>query len=54
MQCSNLGALLGPPAVAALVSAGGWSWAALYTTPALLVSIAAAWVLHRREAARAQ
>lgn len=53
MQCSNLGALIGPPAVAALVSAGGWSWAALYTTPALLGSIAAALVLHRREAMKA-
>jgi predicted MFS family arabinose efflux permease len=53
MQCSNLGALIGPPAVAALVSAGGWSWAALYTTPALLGSIVAAWVLHRREATKA-
>ena len=52
MQCSNLGALIGPPAVAALVSTGGWSWAALYTTPALLLSIAAAWILHRREAGR--
>lgn len=50
MQCSNMGALIGPPVVAALVSTGGWSWAALYTTPALLASIAAAWVLHRREA----
>lgn len=49
MQCSNLGALIGPPAVAALVSAGGWSWAALYTTPALLAAIIPAWVLHRRE-----
>jgi predicted MFS family arabinose efflux permease len=52
MQCSNIGSLLGPPVVAALVSAGGWSWAALYTTPALLASIAAAWVLHRREATK--
>jgi MFS family permease len=52
MQCSNLGALIGPPAVAALVASGGWSWAALYTTPALLASIVAAWVLHRREATK--
>ncbi len=50
MQFSNFGALIGPPAVATLVAGGGWSWAALYTTPALLGSIAAAWVLHRREA----
>ncbi|MBX3501114.1 MAG: MFS transporter [Alphaproteobacteria bacterium] len=54
MQCSNIGALIGPPVVAALVTAGGWSWAALYTTPALLASIAAAWVLHRREAVTAR
>lgn len=51
MQFSNLGALVGPPAVAALVSSGGWSWATIYTTPALLGSILAAWVLHRREPA---
>ena len=50
MQCSNFGVLVGPPAVAALVSAGDWSWAVLYTTPALLLSIVPAWVLHRREA----
>ncbi len=49
MQGSNIGLLLGPPVVAALVSAGGWSWALLYTTPALGGAALAAWALHRAE-----
>ncbi len=49
MQGSNIGALLGPPIVAALVSAGDWSWALLYTTPALACAVVAAWFLHRAE-----
>jgi MFS family permease len=49
MQGSNIGLLLGPPIVAALVSAGGWSWALLFTTPALAGAALAAWVLHRAE-----
>lgn len=49
MQGSNIGALLGPPLVAALVSLGGWSWALLYTTPALACAALAAWMLDRAE-----
>jgi MFS family permease len=46
MQGSNIGSLLGPPVVAILVSAGGWSWALFFTTPALAGAVLAAWVLH--------
>lgn len=49
MQGSNIGLLLGPPVVAALVAAGGWPWALLYTTPALGGAALAAWALHRAE-----
>jgi MFS family permease len=49
MQGSNIGALLGPPVVAALVAAGDWSWALLYTTPALACAALAGWGLHRAE-----
>jgi MFS family permease len=54
MQGSNIGALLGPPVVAALVVAGGWSWALLYTTPALAGAAIAAWILDRAERRLAQ
>lgn len=49
MQGSNVGALLGPPIVAALVSAGGWSWALFLIVPALTGAVAAAGWLHRAE-----
>ncbi len=49
MQGSNVGSLLGPPIVAALVSAGGWPWALCFTTPTLAGAVLAAWVLHRTE-----
>jgi MFS family permease len=49
MQGSNIGSLLGPPIVAALVSAGGWTWALLYVVPALACAGVAAWLLHRVE-----
>ncbi len=49
MQGSNAGLLIGPPIVAALVSAGGWSWALFYVIPALACSALAAWLLHRAE-----
>jgi hypothetical protein len=49
MQGSNVGSLLGPPIVAALVSTGGWSWALYYTTPALACAALSAWILHGAE-----
>ncbi len=52
MQGSNLGILIGPPTVAVLVSAGGWSMAPWFTTPALALSALAGWLLQRREDAR--
>ncbi|HJQ61138.1 MAG TPA: MFS transporter, partial [Vineibacter sp.] len=54
IQGSNIGSLLGPPIVAALVSAGGWSWALLYVVPALCCAAIAAWLLHRVEASARQ
>jgi DHA1 family inner membrane transport protein len=49
MQVSNLGALLGPPATAALVSAGGWPAAAWLTSTALGTAALAGLFLHWRE-----
>lgn len=49
MQGSNIGALLGPPITAALVSAGGWPAAAWLTSVALAITTAAAIFLHCRE-----
>jgi MFS family permease len=49
MQGSNVGALLGPPITAALVSAGGWPAAAWLTSVALGITTAAAVFLHWRE-----
>ena len=49
MQGSNVGALLGPPITAALVSAGGWPAAAWLTSVALGITTAAAIFLHWRE-----
>ncbi|MFI5000425.1 MAG: CynX/NimT family MFS transporter [Reyranellales bacterium] len=49
MQCSNMGALLGPPITAALVSTGGWPAAAWLTSVALTVAAAAGLFLHWRE-----
>lgn len=49
MQGANIGSLLGPPVVAMLVSAGGWSWALYFTTPVLACAVLAAWILHRAE-----
>lgn len=49
MQMSNLGALIGPPITAALVSAGGWPAAAWMTSTALLIAAAAGVFLHWRE-----
>jgi len=49
MQISNLGALLGPPATAALVSAGGWPAATWLTSVALGTAALAGIFLHWRE-----
>ncbi len=49
MQGSNLGALLGPPIVAALVTSGGWPAAARLTTVALGCAALAGAFLHWRE-----
>ncbi len=49
MQGSNIGALLGPPVTAALVSSGGWPAAAWLTSVALAVVAAAGVFLHWRE-----
>jgi MFS family permease len=52
MQVSNLGALVGPPNTAALVSAGGWPAAAWMTSVALGIVAASALFLHWRERRR--
>lgn len=52
MQVSNLGALLGPPITAALVSAGGWPAAAWLTSLALGLAAVAGLFLHWRERRR--
>ena len=49
MQGSNIGALLGPPITAALVSAGGWPAAGWLTGMALLIVAGSGVFLHRRE-----
>ena len=49
MQVSNLGALLGPPITAALISAGGWPAAAWMTSTVLTIAAAAGIFLHWRE-----
>ncbi len=49
MQGSNIGALLGPPITAALVSAGGWPAAAWLTSVALLIVAGSGLFLHWRE-----
>lgn len=49
MQGSNIGALLGPPITAALVSAGGWPAAAWLTSVALATVAASGLFLHWRE-----
>jgi len=52
MQGSNVGALVGPPITAMLVSAGGWPQAAWLTSSALGVVAASALFLHRLEGRR--
>ncbi|WIM13879.1 MFS transporter [Enhydrobacter sp.] len=52
MQGSNIGALLGPPVTAALVSSGGWPAAAWLSSGALAIVAASAVFLHRRERRR--
>jgi cyanate permease len=52
MQVSNLGALLGPPITAALVSTGGWPAAAWLTSLALGLAAVAGLFLHWRERRR--
>ena len=52
MQVSNIGALLGPPITAALVSAGGWPAAAWLTTVALVCVAGFGVFLHWRERRR--
>jgi len=52
MQVSNLGALIGPPITAALVSAGGWLAASWMTGTALGIAALAGIFLHWRERRR--
>ena len=52
MQVSNLGALIGPPITAALVSAGGWPAASWMTAIALGIAALAGVFLHWRERRR--
>ena len=52
MQVSNIGALLGPPITATLVSAGGWPAAAWLTTAALVCVAGFGVFLHWREKRR--
>ncbi len=52
MQGSNIGGLLGPPIVAALVASGGWPSAAWLTSVALGIVTASALFLHWRERRR--
>ena len=52
MQVSNIGALLGPPITATLVSAGGWPAAAWLTTAALACVAGFGVFLHWREKRR--
>ena len=52
MQGSNIGGLLGPPIVAALVASGGWPSAAWLTSMALGIVTASALFLHWRERRR--
>lgn len=54
MQGSNIGALLGPPVTAALVSAGGWPAAAWLTSVSLGIAAAAGVFLHWRERRKVQ
>jgi MFS family permease len=54
MQGSNLGALIGPPITAALVTSGGWSAAAKLTTAALGCAALAGTFLHWRERRKLQ
>lgn len=49
MQGSNIGALIGPPITATVVSAGGWPAAAWFTSAALGVAALAGAFLHWRE-----
>jgi len=49
MQMSNLGALVGPPITATLVSAGGWPAASWMTGIALGIAALAGVFLHWRE-----
>ena len=49
MQGSNIGALLGPPVTAALVSTGGWPAAAWLTSLAMTVVAVSGLFLHWRE-----
>jgi predicted MFS family arabinose efflux permease len=49
MQGSNLGGLIGPPIMAALVSRGGWPAAAWLTSVTLLIVAASGVFLHWRE-----
>ena len=49
MQGSNMGALIGPPITAVLVSSGGWPAAAWLTSMAMAVAAGAGVFLHCRE-----
>lgn len=52
MQGSNMGALIGPPITAVLVSSGGWPAAAWLTSVAMSVAAGAGVFLHWREKRR--
>jgi MFS family permease len=53
VQGSNLGQVIGPPAVGALATAIGWQWAPLLIVPAALSAALLALVLRRRDGSAA-
>jgi MFS family permease len=52
VQGSNLGQVIGPPAVGALAGAIGWSWTPLLIAPAAVSVVLLALALRRRERGR--
>ncbi len=52
VQGSNLGQVIGPPAIGALAAAWGWGWSPLLLAPAAAGALALAALLRRQEGAR--
>lgn len=52
VQGSNLGQVIGPPAIVALAAAWGWGWSPLLLAPAAAGALALAALLRRQEGAR--